>query len=284
MARYGMVINLDRCIGCYTCQIACKDEHVGNAFPPITKPQPTFDHFWIRIHEVERVLSPSHIRVHYITIPCQQCGDAPCMKEAKEDAIYRRQDGIVIIDPVKAAGQKQLVQSCPYEVIFWNEAENLPQKCTFCAHLLDDGWKEPRCVQTCPTGCLNFGDLDDPRSKVSKLLKEMKGDIFHREFEAKPNVYYIGLPKPHLSGTVIYGDKDQCAGNVTITLMGQGDKKRKIKTDFFGDFAFDGLGNKTYTVQFDARGYESQTQEVTLKDDLCYLGEIILNKTKKWEG
>jgi nitrate reductase beta subunit len=202
------------------------------------------------------------------------------MKEAKEDAIYRRQDGIVIIDPVKAVGQKQLVESCPYEVIFWNEAENLPQKCTFCAHLLDNGWSEPRCVQTCPTSCLNFGDLDDPKSKVSKLLNEMKGEFWHPEFKAKPLVYYIGLPKPHLSGTVIYGDTDQCAGKATVTLMDQAGKKKKTKTDFFGDFAFKGLGNKTYTVQFEARGYESQSREVILKEEILYLGEVVLNKAK----
>ena len=61
--------------------------------------------------------------------------------------------------------------SCPYRVIFWNEAANIPQKCTFCAHLLDDGWSEPRCVEACPTEALVFGDLDDPESAVSKAMK-----------------------------------------------------------------------------------------------------------------
>src|SRR3989304_1112943 len=175
MARYGMVLNLDRCIGCYNCQVACKDEHVGNDFPPIARSQPTYGHFWIGIREVERVLSPSHIRVTYIPIPCQQCGDAPCVRAATNGAIYRRSDGIVIIDPAKAAGQKQLVESCPYGVIFWNEKENLAQKCTFCAHLLDDGWSQPRCVQTCPARCMSFGDLDGPRGAAPKTPPERRG-------------------------------------------------------------------------------------------------------------
>ena len=77
MARYGMVLNLDRCIGCYNCQIACKDEHVGNDFPPMAKSQPAFGHFWMAIEEVERVISPSHIRANYIPVMCQQCQEAP---------------------------------------------------------------------------------------------------------------------------------------------------------------------------------------------------------------
>ncbi len=276
MARYGMVLNLDRCIGCYNCQIACKDEHVGNDFPPLARSQPTYGHFWIGIREVERVLSPSHIRVTYIPIPCQQCGDAPCMRAARDGAMVRRGDGIVIIDPVKALGQKQLVESCPYGVIFWNEKENVAQKCTFCAHLLDDGWSQPRCVQTCPAGCMSFGDLDDPRSAASKVLQEMKGEVLHAEFNAKPNVYYVGLPKPNLSGRVLFGDKDEWAADVAVSLIDPGGRKRESRTDFFGDFAFDGLEQKTYTVRIDAPGYKSQVREVSVKADVSWLGDIAL--------
>lgn len=276
MARYGMVLNLDRCIGCYNCQVACKDEHVGNEFPPLTRPQPTHGHFWIGIQEVERVLSPSHIRVTYIPTPCQQCGDAPCMRAAKDGAVYRRGDGIVIIDPKKARGQKQLVESCPYGVIFWNEKENLAQKCTFCAHLLDDGWTQPRCVQTCPAGCMTFGDLEDPKSAASKLLKELKPGTLQPELKAKPNVHYAGLPKPQLRGRVLFADKDEWAAGVAVTLIDQGGRKRRRRTDCFGDFAFDGLEQKTYTVRFAAPGYKSQTREVAVKADTSWLGEIVL--------
>ena len=93
---------------------------------------------------------------------------------AQNKAVYRRQDGIVMIDPVKAKGQKQIVTACPYRVIEWNEEKQIPQKCTFCAHLLDKGEKEPRCVESCPTGALVFGDLDDPKSEVAKLMASGK--------------------------------------------------------------------------------------------------------------
>jgi Fe-S-cluster-containing dehydrogenase component len=76
-------------------------------------------------------------------------------------------DGIVIIDPVKAKGQKAIVNSCPYRVIFWNAELEIPQKCTLCAHRLDEGEKQPRCVEACPTGALVFGDLDDPGSEIA---------------------------------------------------------------------------------------------------------------------
>ena len=276
MARYGMVLDLERCIGCYNCQIACKDEHVGNEFPPLTKPQPAFGHFWMHIEEAERELAPSRIRVHYIPIPCQQCADAPCMKVAQDGAIYRRKDGIVVIDPKKALGQKKLVDSCPYGAIFWNEEENLAQKCTFCAHLLDDGWSQPRCVQTCPAGCMNFGDLDDSASPVSRLLSEKKAETWLPELKAKPNVHYIGLPKPHLSGRVLFGDKDEWAADVAVSLIGATGTKRETRTDGFGEFAFDALDEKNYTVRFDAPGYSSRSSKVTLEKDVTHLGEVVL--------
>ena len=83
---------------------------------------------------------------------CAQCKNPACTKAAEDGAVYKREDGIVMIDPVKAAGQKQIVNSCPYRVIFWNQEKNVAQKCTMCAHLLDEGYKTPRCVELCPTG------------------------------------------------------------------------------------------------------------------------------------
>jgi len=277
MARYGMVLDLERCIGCYNCQIACKDEHVGNAFAPLTKPQPAFGHFWMRIEEEERALSPAHIRVHYIPVCCQQCADAPCIKAAKTGAVYRREDGIVIIDPVKAVGDKELAASCPYGAIFWNEEENVAQKCTFCAHLLDDGWAEPRCVQTCPAGCMSFGDLDDPKSKVSRLASEKDARHWHPEFQADPAVYYAGLPKPHLSGRVLFGDANEWAADVAVTLVTPAGT-RETRTDAFGDFSFDVPAGASATLRFAAAGYRARSEQVSLKPDVTWLGEVVLNR------
>ena len=169
MTRYGMVVNVARCIGCYNCFITCKDEHCGNDHLPYAAAQPMTGHTWMRVVETERGRFPK-LKVDYTAIPCMHCDDPPCVAAARDGAAYLRDDGIVLIDPAKAAGQHELVRSCPYRVIYWNEEAQVPQKCTLCAHLLDAGWKEPRCVEACPTGALVFGDLDDPASEVSRLL------------------------------------------------------------------------------------------------------------------
>ena len=169
MPRYGIVIDIKKCAGCYNCFLACKDEHCEHEFPGYAAPQPMTGHYWMNLTEVERGQYPK-VKVAYIPLTCMHCQNAQCIKQAENGAVYRRPDGIVIIDPEKARGQKQLVDACPYRVIYWNEEQQVPQKCTFCAHLLDQGWKEPRCVELCPAGALTFGDLDDPNSEVAKLI------------------------------------------------------------------------------------------------------------------
>ena len=278
MAHYAMAIDLNKCIGCYNCQIACKDEHVGNDFPPIAVSQPTFGHFWLSISEKEQVWSPSHIKVTYIPQPCQHCDDAPCMKAAKNGAIYKRPDGIVIIDPEKARGQKELVEACPYGSIYWNEEKNLPQKCTFCAHLMDDNWKETRCVQSCPTSCMYFGDLDDPESRIAKFLAANATEEFHPEFKTKPRVRYAGLPKPHLAGTIRFADNGECAQDVTVTLTGPDGKKVETATDCFGDFEFKNVPQGKCRVDCAIAGYQGLTRDVDTVEYITDLGEIALTK------
>lgn len=275
MAKYGMVIDITKCNGCYNCFLACKDEYCGNDYSPYSSAQPMTGQFWMRMIERERGKYPK-VKVAYTPLLCMQCDDAPCIEAAKNNAVYRRPDGIVIIDPEKAVGQKEIVSACPYRVIYWNEEKNIPQKCTFCAHLLDDGWKEPRCVEACPNEALVFGDIEDPDSKVSKLMASGKVEVLHPEYALKENVGYIGLPKRFVAGTVIFGDKDECAENVAVTLEGEGGKKT-IKTNNYGDFEFEGLpAEKEYSVRVESSGYKPKEFTVQTKVDV-YLGEIILS-------
>ena len=278
MARFAMAIDLTTCIGCYNCQVACKDEHVGNDFSPLAKPQPTFGHFWLSIDEKEQVWNPSHIKVTYIPKPCQHCADAPCVKSAEGGSMYQRPDGIVIIDPDKAIGRKELVSSCPYGSIYLNEELDLPQKCTFCAHLLDDHWQEPRCVQSCPTNCMYFGDLDDPASKVSQFLAANKAESYHPEYGTRPRVYYIGLPKPHLSGTIRFADDGECAADVTVTLAAADGAQRTAVTDSFGDFEFRAVAKGACRISFELSGYQPQTRQLDLDQDITDLGEVVLQR------
>jgi Fe-S-cluster-containing dehydrogenase component len=277
MARYGMVIDISKCIGCYNCFLACRDEFAGNEYKGYSAAQPMEGQNWIRVIEKERGQYPK-VKVSYTPILCMHCDDAPCIKMAQDGAVYRRADGIVIIDPVKAKGQKELVSSCPYRVIEWNEREQLPQKCTLCAHMLDKGEKEPRCVETCPTGALIFGDLDDPESEVARLIASDKTEMLHGGYDIKEKVRYMGLPGKFIAGTVIYGDRDECAEGVTVALSRDGER-RDVKTNAFGDFEFEGLVDNTeYTIRISAGGYKEQTIAVRTQKDI-YLGEISLKNS-----
>jgi Fe-S-cluster-containing dehydrogenase component len=278
VARYGMVIDITRCNGCHNCFLACRDEHCGNDYPPYAASQPNTGHFWMRVIEKERGRYPK-VKVAYTAVPCMHCEDASCVKAAKEGEIYKRPDGIVIIDPEKSKGRKDLVSSCPYRVIYWNEEKQIPQKCTFCAHLLDRGWKEPRCVEACPNGTLTFGDLDTPNSEVAKRMASGKVEVLHPEYGLKEKVVYIGSPKRFIAGAIVLGDTDECAEAAKVTLQGKGEK-RVVKADNYGDFEFDGLSaDKGYTVKVEQRGYKPYETEVKTKTDV-YLGDILLTKTR----
>ncbi len=279
VACYGMIIDLTRCNGCYNCQIVCKDEHVGNDFPPYSKAQPVEGHFWMRIEEKERGQFP-RVLMTYIPIPCLHCQHgAPCMAADKNGAIRRRSDGIVLIDPEKARGGRALVASCPFGAIFWNEENDLPQKCTLCAHLIDSGWKEPRCVEACPTQAIVFGDLDDPTSPISKKKALVETEPLEDRHDLKPLVQYVGLPRPFLSGTVGLEDIDECAQGARVLLTDESDgKSTERETDGFGDFQFNGLiPGRSYTLSVGMEGHLQQTIPIDVKRDIT-LKEIILKK------
>jgi Fe-S-cluster-containing dehydrogenase component len=279
MAKYGMIIDVDKCTGCHSCFLSCRDEYCGNDYPSYSASQPYKGQFWMRVLDEEKGKFPK-VKLSYIPVPCLHCKDAPCVAAAKDNAVYKRPDGIVIIDPEKAVGQKQIVSACPYRVIFWNEEKNLPQKCTFCAHLLDQGWKEPRCVEACPTGALTFGDLEDPESSVSKLVASGKVEPLHPEYGLEAMVNYIGIPKKFIAGEVILGDNmGECAENVSVVLKGN-NTEIDIATDNYGDFEFKGLeADKNYTVKIQHSGYKPWEVNVKTKTDIN-LGEIILDPAK----
>jgi len=274
MAKYGMVIDVSRCTACYCCFTACKDEYWENDYSPYSAAQPRFGQFWINLIKRERGSYPC-VKVAYVPVLCVHCDDAPCVKAAKDGAVYKRPDGIVIIDPKKAIGQKQIVEAYPYKVIFWNEEKKVPQKCTLCVHRLEEG-KVPRCVLSCPSEALKFGDLDDPRSEVSKLVASGKTEPLRPELNTKPRIYYMNIPKIFIAGSVVYGDKNECAEGASVTLSSNG-KTTKTVANTFGDFMFDGLAAGKYSVKIECKGYAPQSIDVDLRTD-NYVGVINLSK------
>ncbi len=276
MTRFGIAIDIDRCVGCYNCFLTCRDEFAGNDYPGYSAPQPMSGGNWMKVNELERGKYP-HVKVDHVPVTCSHCDSAACIKLDQTGAIYRRADGIVLIDPEKAKGNKELVKTCPYRRIEWNEELQLAQKCTMCAHLLDKGEPEPRCVESCPSGALVFGDLDDPASAVARLVAAGATEVLGPEYAMGEKVTYRGLPKKFVAGTIIYGDVDEVAKDTEVVLSGDGDS-RSTKTNGFGDFEFEGLpANTEFTVTIQVPGYGAETVTTKTSKDI-YLGEIVLQK------
>ncbi|MBS1705144.1 MAG: 4Fe-4S dicluster domain-containing protein [Armatimonadetes bacterium] len=191
MARYSMLIDLTRCIGCDACTLACKQE---NGTP--------YDTFFARVLNVESGKYPNVKRI-YVPVLCNHCDDPACLKSCPNKAIVRRQDGIVLVDQERCKGTGACVSACPYGniILHRNEEEwyldeteryekefvkkrlkqNVARKCTYCAHRVDQGLN-PACVVACPTTARIFGDLDDPNSEVSIYIQEQAEQTGRKPF------------------------------------------------------------------------------------------------------
>ncbi len=197
---------------------------------------------------------------------------------ARRRCITKREDGIVLIDPVKAKGQKQLVDACPYGHIWWNEAENLPQAWPFDAHLLDQGWQQTRGQQACPTGAMRAVKLDD--AAMERMAREEKLEVMRPELGAKPRVYYRNLwryPTCFIAGSLSAESAGMvdCVEGARVRLMKDGAVIAETASDNFGDFKFDRLpeGSGAYRVEIEAAGHAAKTVEAELGVSIN-LGEI----------
>ena len=186
MKKWNLVVDVSRCENCNNCVLAAKDELVGNEFPGYTAPHAANGPGVVRIKRHVRGATPM-VDVTYVPQMCNHCDDAPCIKAAGDGSIRKREDGIVIIDPVKAKGRRDLVKACPYGAIVWNEQQQLPQNWFFDAHLLDAGAAAPRCVGVCPTQAIeaintdraeHIVTIEDP---IEFLYKDRKSIISQRE-------------------------------------------------------------------------------------------------------
>jgi phenylacetyl-CoA:acceptor oxidoreductase 27-kDa subunit len=215
MTRWGMVIDLKKCVHCYSCMIACKQEHF---LPP--------EIFWSRLVISETGDYPQVRKLVYPVL-CNHCQEAPCVKVCPSGASTIRPDGIVEINADKCTGCQYCVITCPYQQRSFygddkkeyfpgqgkTELEKIGQtlyplqtgtviKCNFCKERIDSGLKQnlkpgidrgatPACVNICMVKARHFGDLDDPESEISRLLTIRKGYPLHPEWGTKPSVYYI---------------------------------------------------------------------------------------------
>ena len=278
MKKWNLVIDIAKCHDCNNCFLSCKDEYVGNDFPPFSVAQPNHGHRWMNIMRKERGQYPK-VDVAYLPIPCMHCDDAPCIKKSKDEAVYKRDDGIVIIDPEKAKGQKDILATCPYGAIWWNEEKAVPQKCTLCAHLLDEGWKEPRCVQACPTGALRIVHVED--AEMQRIIESENLEVLHPEYKTRPRVCYKNLYRYTtclIAGSVAIRDTDECAEGAAVSLI-KGSKKTiaEAVTNNYGDFKFDGLDEDggAYSLDISYKDRPKKTIELELKTSVN-VGTILL--------
>jgi phenylacetyl-CoA:acceptor oxidoreductase subunit 1 len=211
MSRYAMVADLRRCVGCQTCNAACK---VANNTPPWVQ--------WRWVVDFEIGEYPDVWRA-FVPVGCQHCDEPPCVEVCPTGATWRRKDGIVIIDYDKCMGCSYCTVACPYQARYKVDAPRyaygeqameseltvddhkrigVATKCTFCVDRIDAGLAHglkpgadpeatPVCVNSCIADALYFGDVEDPASVVSRLIKENQTFRMHEELGTKPAFYYL---------------------------------------------------------------------------------------------
>ena len=172
--RYGMLVDIRRCIGCQACTVSCSVDTKVQGAPPAMVSLPRL---------------------------CNHCDNPPCVPVCPVQATFQRTDGVVLVDNERCVGCGYCVQACPYDARFINHETQTADKCTFCEHRLEAGLL-PACVESCVGGARKVGDLNDPKSEISTLLRDNKGEIkvLKPDLGTRPHVFYIGLPDEFVNG------------------------------------------------------------------------------------
>ncbi len=234
MAKYAMVVDLERCQGCRACMEACKIEN--NTAESM---------FWMYVFRFEEGTYPD-TRMSFLPRPCQHCDNAPCVKVCPTGARFKREDGIVLTDSDRCIGCRYCELACPYGVNYFNwqkpkdayysdaidwsdpdiqevtlgaippyknpaldtkwgseqrrtagggHAKGVMEKCTFCVQRVEQGL-QPACVDTCPVTALRFGDIEDPDTPISRFIRERETWHLLEETGTEPSVFYVGGKPP----------------------------------------------------------------------------------------
>ena len=177
--RYGFVIDQRACIGCHACTVACKSEHDV----PLG-----VNRTWVKY--IEKGEFPN-ARRHFLVERCNHCENAPCVAICPTKALFQREDGIVDFDKSRCIGCKSCMQACPYDALYIDPDTHTAAKCNFCAHRIDQGL-QPACVVVCPEEAIIFGDLDNPTTRISQLIKMEEVKVRRPEQGTKPKLFYVG--------------------------------------------------------------------------------------------
>jgi DMSO reductase iron-sulfur subunit len=183
--QLGIVTDLNRCVGCLACSVACKMENnveIGSYYNRVLRIGPNLKHAGAKFPDVE---------MYFLPVQCQHCKTPACIKVCPTGASHKTADGTVLVDRNKCIGCKLCIKACPYGVRFLNEETKVVEKCTMCAQLVAQK-KEPQCVSGCSGRARFFGDLDDPNSVPSKKLKAAGEHAYNLPDEGNhPSFKYI---------------------------------------------------------------------------------------------
>jgi len=278
MDKWNLIIDVALCENCNNCVLAAKDELVGNSFPGYSAPHAAQGTGAIRIDRTTRGTTPM-VDAAYVPRMCNHCDNAPCLKAGVDGAVRKRADGIVIIDPVKAKGRRDLVESCPYGAMIWNEEQQLPQTWFFDAHLLDTGYPAPRCVGVCPTQAIEAVKASDATMALRAQNEGLR--TLQPELGTKPRVHYRNLHRADrcfIGGSVTaqISSLVECVADAEIELRTGSQSLSHTRSDAFGDFRFDGLdaGSGLYQIRIRHTKFGNAERVVNLQETSIVLGDI----------
>jgi tetrathionate reductase subunit B len=275
MVRYGMLIDVKKCISDRACDAACKNvneipvgEYNGR------------EYYRMRPKDIELGTYPYVVR-NNTQILCMQCEYPPCVAACPvRGALYKRSDGIVIVDAKKCNGCQLCIPACPYDALYYRADTKVVDKCDFCASYRDlAAGQLPVCVESCVGSCRTFGDLDDPKSEVSMRIQELNAKPLHPEYGTKPSIYYT----PH--SAVLHAAVTDAAGKIvrataTLTNLETG-ATVTAATDKEGRFVFRRLKvGEAYSLAVNVDGYYTKMLgTVYIRDEYTDLKTMYLHRS-----
>lgn len=200
---YGMGVQIDRCIGCNRCAVACKTE---NDVPE----EPFYFRTWVERYTimrdgevaVENISVGARrepvqdarevVRTFFVPKLCNHCAKPPCVQVCPVKATFTTEDGAIIVDKERCVGCRYCIQACPYGARYLHPQTKVADKCTFCYHRVVKGL-QPACVEVCPTQARIFGDLKSKASRLVRFTRMNKIHVLKPSLNTEPKVYYAGL-------------------------------------------------------------------------------------------
>ena len=240
MTQLALVIDLNTCVGCSACVTSCKEWNTSGEAGPLTDMMPYGEDptgtFFNRVQTFEVGTYPNTQTVHFPK-SCLHCEEPPCVPVCPTGASYKRkEDGIVLVDYDKCIGCKYCSWACPYGAREIDEKQRVMKKCTLCVDRIYDqtlprAERKPACVLACPADARIFGDVHDPDSEVSTLIREQGGYALMPEWGTKPANHYLPRRKQEMH---IHADELERADNPLSKEDLKIDDKDITSVDGFG--------------------------------------------------